>query len=802
MRKVSRFLLIIVYYLGDLMKLKTLTVALAVGLTVAACGGGGSSLNPLSGALSDSFVKGITYTASPSGLTGSTGANGEFRYLAGDTVTFKLGALTLGSVSMSNAALANMDGKITVRPKDLAGVTDETAEPALAIAQLIQTAAGNPDAGTSNIDVTTNSSKFNGEASIATLTDVSSLLNQKGMAPQSLDKVTAHLLSAPSQVKSVEFTPTEVADANGLVTLSDANRAIAYTSSSVKVTYTDGSSKTYPLSFNNLFNNIDSNKTVDGKAAAAIRDKNGNLILDGNGNPFVPQTPDANSLMKVGDNLFLVTHFEYENLDTAGANQYGKVPMTMTLGKLDQSTADGKLTVKSGGLSQVNFSGVGGLWIPCAGSRSPWNTHLGSEEYEPDARCDSATADTTYAASSACTAMEYTARMNAFRNLYGESNASPYLYGRVPEVTVSANGSSSVQKWYTLGRISREKVQFFGDSRTAIQGDDGTYTLLTMFVADKPKDLSSGTLYAAKWNQTSASNGGAANLTWIKLGSTSHAQIKSAVDAGVKFSDLFDTASSATAGYTTIKHGHEVATTEYLKLKSGSFAGVPIATLAAFLETRRYAAMQGATVEFEKMEGVAYNAKDSKAYVAMTRMTNGMTDRPSDPGNDIKLSANNSGAVYALNLRPAQTDTDGGAIDSRFVPVDMTALVVGEDQTADAEGNSSKVEKIASPDNLSFSEHMRVLFIGEDSSRHVNNFLWAYHVDTGKLVRILSLPMGAESTGLQVVDNVNGFAYIMSNYQHAGDQNNTTTATFNRILPLINTQKAEVGYLGGLPAMR
>lgn len=29
---------------------------------------------------------------------------------------------------------------------------------------------------------------------------------------------------------------------------------------------------------------------------------------------------------------------------------------------------------------------VGGAWITCAGSVSPWNTHLGSEEYEPDAR--------------------------------------------------------------------------------------------------------------------------------------------------------------------------------------------------------------------------------------------------------------------------------------------------------------------------------------------------------------------------------------------------------------------------------
>ena len=210
-------------------------------------------------------------------------------------------------------------------------------------------------------------------------------------------------------------------------------------------------------------------------------------------------------------------------------------------------------------------------------------------------------------------------------------------------------------------------------------------------------------------------------------------------------------------------------------------------------------------MEFEKFQGVAYNARDSVAYAAMTRMSNGMEDKAvsaTEPANDIRLKKNSSGAVYKLALSAGWFDSAGVAIDSNLVPVVMEAMVIGEDMTTDAEGNKSRLDKIASPDNLSFSERMRVLFIGEDSGNHVNNYLWAYHLDTGKLVRILSLPMGAESTGLQVVDNMNGYAYIMSNYQHAGDQNSTVAATFNRILPLINANKAEVGYLGGLPAMR
>ena len=53
---------------------------------------------------------------------------------------------------------------------------------------------------------------------------------------------------------------------------------------------------------------------------------------------------------------------------------------------------------------------------------------------------------------------------------------------------------------------------------------------------------------------------------------------------------------------------------------------------------------------------------------------------------------------------------------------------------------------------------------------HINNFLWAYNVQSGKLSRILSTPAGAESTGLHAIDEVNGFTYVMSNFQHPGDE--------------------------------
>src|SRR3546814_20698266 len=83
--------------------------------------------------------------------------------------------------------------------------------------------------------------------------------------------------------------------------------------------------------------------------------------------------------------------------------------------------------------------------------------------------------------------------------------------------------------------------------------------------------------------------------------------------------------------------------------------------------------------------------------------------------------------------------------------------------------SSSDVCSSDLPDNIKFSEKLRTLFIGEDSGLHVNNFLWAFNVDTRQLSRIMSTPSGAESTGLQAADDINGFTYIMSNFQHAAD---------------------------------
>jgi secreted PhoX family phosphatase len=129
--------------------------------------------------------------------------------------------------------------------------------------------------------------------------------------------------------------------------------------------------------------------------------------------------------------------------------------------------------------------------------------------------------------------------------------------------------------------------------------------------------------------------------------------------------------------------------------------------------------------------------------------------------------------------------------------------------SADAFGNTADVNSVANTDNLSYSEALRTLFIGEDSGMHTNNFVWAYNVDTKELSRILSNPAGAEATGLFAADNRKGHSYIMSNFQHPGDEldgKNITAVDKNELIKAMEKEigidrTGGVGFISGLPSL-
>ncbi|MFC3885715.1 S-layer homology domain-containing protein [Bacillus songklensis] len=595
-------------------------------------------------------------------------------------------------------------------------------------------------------------------------------------------------------VESVKF--------NGMKVPSTIDQMVkTYTGATVEVKYSDGRVKKFPLSYKTLFKSEDKVATNKGEKipAGTPIDVNGNPIMDNSveGKPtyFVSDAPDSNSLLNpINGQLYMVTHYEYDTIDAAGKSAYGLVPASMSLTKLSQNKKNGQLKTEE--VKKIDFSEVNGLWIPCNGSVSPWNTHLGSEEYEPDARSFEFNPE-----SSARTWTE------SFAQLYfgDKSKANPYNYGYIPEITVNSDGSTKVAKHYSAGRFSHEVMKIMPDKRTAFFGDDGSYTMMFMYVADKAGDLSAGTLYAAKFHQTGTENGGSGNFEWIKLGHASDQEIRDIIDSGIKFSDIFETSEEPKEGFTAVKQ-YSYGKTEYLKLKPG------MEKAAAFLESRRYGAMLGATSEFNKMEGITVNEKDKKVYVAISDLSGGMEKDTAgkDPVDDIQLPKIKSGVTFEMDLKAGQKDKDGNAIDSEYVAAGISGLIAGEDLAApDAYGNTANVDKVANTDNLSYSEEMRTLFIGEDSGKHTNNFVWAYNVDTKELTRILSVPAGAESTGLLAVDDRNGFPYIMSNFQHPGDELDKSNITAVNKEELAKAMEEEigivrtggVGYISGIPSL-
>ena len=220
--------------------------------------------------------------------------------------------------------------------------------------------------------------------------------------------------------------------------------------------------------------------------------------------------------------------------------------------------------------------------------------------------------------------------------------------------------------------------------------------------------------------------------------------------------------------------------------------------------------MLGATSEFNKMEGVTLNEKDKKVYIAIADQSKGMEKESKRIQQiDIQLPKIKAGVTYQLDLNNGQKDSNGTAINSSYVATSMSGLVVGEDlKAADAYGNTANVDKVANPDNLSYSEAMRTLFIGEDSGNHTNNFVWAYNVDTKELERILSVPAGAEATGLFAADDRNGFSYIFSNFQHPGDEvaaKAITAVNKDELVKAVDEQiginkTGGIGYIAGLPS--
>ena len=615
------------------------------------------------------------------------------------------------------------------------------------------------------------------------------------------DSVTPPVNAA--KLKTATFTPMQAPSLNAAAAM-----ATTTVGSTLAITWDDNSKTEYKLGYKAFFNTgAEVAQLSGGKIlAGGYFDINNKPIMDksisGKERQFFSDCPDGSSLIHVPDAkvadvanpVFHVVQFEYASKNLAKQDMYGKLPSPIAILTLDQNQKTGHLELKK--YHNVDMSKVHGLWITCGASLSPWNTHLSSEEYEPDAFNQIGTSLSTLKAFSS--------------NLYGDENkANVYNYGHMPEIILDGKGGATAIKHYCLGRISHELIQVMPDNRTALMGDDFTNGGLFMFVADKAKDLSAGTLYVAKYtaelNETST-----APIQWIKLGHATSKTIDDLVNVRkIKAENIFDSLTEApqdATGYTQIILDKK---TLWIKLKEANngFTKEDIELAAAFLETHRYAALKGGSMAFTKMEGTTVNIKDKVAYSALANIQDSMIEGKTGwvEGHKIKFKkVIKAGGVLAHDMKGSQLDDKEALINSEWIPFQSHMLIMGEDIPADALGNTANPDKIASPDNIKFSETLRTLFIGEDSGNHVNNFLWAYNIDSKALVRILSTPAGAEATGLHAVDSINGWTYIMSNFHHPGDWGGIHNVVKDQLTPLIEQNydggyAASVGYITADP---
>ena len=485
--------------------------------------------------------------------------------------------------------------------------------------------------------------------------------------------------------------------------------------------------------------------------------------------------PDFTSFLRFGDDLFAATQFEC-------------APGAFYVAGLHQDPQNGSLKVHA--LNHVDTSSVRGVATLCAGVVTPWGTHLGGEEYDANAALlDEATGvipDSFVGFN----------MMGAYFSSQKEAN--PYDYGWITELRVTtAAGSAQVDKHYALGRFSHELAYVMPDQKTVYMSDDGAHGGLFLFMADKAADFSAGRLYAAKWRQRNDISG-SATLQWVDLGHAKAHEVESALSKRIRFKELFDHATPGPEGqcpdgFTSTR---TVSEPECLRVRPGS------ETVASRLETRRYAALRGATTEFRKAEGLAYDTQRNAVYLALSEIGGAMLDKvEQDRGgsNDIRLSKNACGAVYELALAVDVPDDRESVIRSRYVAVSMQPLIAGLAAANEphANGKACAADGIANPDNLAYIPEADALLIAEDSDLRQPSTLWAFELPSRSLLRILTAPKLAEITSIGWYPNVNDWSYITVVLQHPLISLNTRLQDLPPALQL----KAEsvVGYLGPLP---
>jgi len=452
----------------------------------------------------------------------------------------------------------------------------------------------------------------------------------------------------------------------------------------------------------------------DGQVLGGVYSVTGKLL-------YISNDADYNAFVPLSANeAYLYTAWE-------GAGRKGASPIS----RLKLVKRNGTWETDKAASSMLDLSSIDGAWVLCFGSTTPWGSELFAEEYyffntalwnHPDNHDDDERPgfaggnDVTY-------------HMPKVMDAYLGRTSNPYRYGYVIEMDDTSAATPTFSRHYAMGRASHENGVVMGDGKTVYISDDDSpkYTnakynsnsggVFFKFVADTKRDLSSGTLYAAKATQDASSdpNTTGFGIEWVELAHGDDTTIKKWVAEYEGITpDQYVEGQTNYISDADVWNWAEGKTGKDLN-GDGSVGSYPD-NRPAFLESRKAAAALGATYEWNKMEGITSDGEN--VYLAMSEVGISMDTKwghapwntgakdEANPGT-IALDGEYCGGVYKAPIL-ANYDIN------RLEPLIMGKSV---EKACDPNG-------IANPDNISaFSGG---LLIAEDAGpkKHPVDMLW------------------------------------------------------------------------------
>ena len=453
---------------------------------------------------------------------------------------------------------------------------------------------------------------------------------------------------------------------------------------------------------------------ADGTQLGGVYDSTGELM-------FISNDVDYNAFVRISDEAaYLYTAFE-------GASRKGVSAIT----RLKLEKKDGRWATNLAESKSIDLSSIEGAWVLCFGSTTPWGSELLAEEYyffntalwNHPANHD----EDERPAFAGGNDVSYHMPKMMDRHLGKVSN--PYRYGYMIEMDDLLEDQPGLTRHYAMGRFSHENGIIMGDGRTVYLSDDDSpkYTdakynsnsggVFFKFIADRARDLSSGTLYAAKATQSTGTDPHTTGfgIEWVELAHGDNATIErwiaeyegigtdKYVEGGTNYISDMDIWNWAEG-----KTGQD--------LNGDGVTGSYPDDRPAFLESRKAAAALGATYEWNKMEGVT--ADGENVYLAMSEVGISMDAswghapwntgaRDETDGGAIALDGEYCGGVYA------------GKIEADYNISNLNPAVMGKSIEAGCDP-----DRIANPDNI--AAFAGGLLIAEDAGpkMHPVDMLW------------------------------------------------------------------------------